>query len=265
MLILTIAAGGPLHTDLSSCWFYQEHQHPHLNIATSRCPWTLLWIGKLGGSIFFVPCLEFTFDTTSLVYGLQDVLSRQRSSCLDNSKCDVEHLLVQVKWLHATKKGCHPRAFHDACTNGHVEVADWLHGNCSACQERTKNQPSSPMLTFLGLWSGSGPYFGARWASFPPPAPLGMKMLKWLLEKYDLADALYHLLANAVIAGDEECFEFLMSQPEEFHQAARQSPSRVPPLMELAVKYGRVDMLPALSKITGTIILVRKMLNLLLT
>ena len=129
-----------------------------------------------------------------------------------------------------------------------------MYGNCSACQEWTEEQPGSRLLTFLGSWSGTGPYFVARWQStLPPPAPLGLKMLKWLLEKYDLADALYHLLANAVISGDEDCFDYLISQPEQFHQAARQSTSGAPPLMELAVKYGRVDMLPALSKFTGAL------------
>ena len=171
---------------------------------------------------------------------------------------------VQVKWLHAMKKGCHPRALHDACINGHVEVADWLYENCSACQEWNQEQPGSRLLTFLGSWSDCG-YFCGRWrATLPPPAPLGLKMLNWLLEKYELADALYHLLAYAVIAGDEVCFEFLMSQPEEFHQAARQSTSGVPPLMRLAVKYGRVDMLPALSKFTGALILASRMLTLAL-
>ena len=160
--------------------------------------------------------------------------------------------LVQVKWLHAMKKGCHPRALHYACTNSHVEVADWLHENCPACQEWTENQPGSRLLTFVGNWM----------AHSPPSAPIRMKMLRWLLERYQLADALYHLLANAVIAEDEDCFQFLISQPEKFHQAARQSKSQVPPLMQLAVKYGRVDMLPALSKITGTLILVSKSLKL---
>ena len=200
----------------------------------------LLWLGTFEWR-YAALMHQVHFKSPAVVQNLPNIQSSHQN----------RYLLVQVKWLHAMNKGCHSGALHYACTNGHVAVADWLHENCSVCQEWTESQPGPHLLAFLENWR----------ATQPSPAPIGMKMLKWLLEKYELADTLYHLLANAVIAGDEECFGFLISQPEQFHQAARQSNRRLPPLMELAVRYGRTDMLPALSKFTGTLTLVGKTLN----
>ena len=76
-------------------------------------------------------------------------------------------------------------------------------------------------------------------------------MLKWLLEDYVIGSSLYSLMENAVLAGSQECLEFLLAQPDRYHQAARQKKSKCRPLMELAAEYGRLGMLPALSKITG--------------
>ena len=93
----------------------------------------------------------------------------------------IKKMFVQVQWLHATKErkiGCHPEALYHACTNGHAEVAEWLYGNCASCQWWTEMQPGTPLLTFLGKWSGS--YFHGNWlATHPPPAPIKLGWRCW--------------------------------------------------------------------------------------
>ena len=158
---------------------------------------------------------------------------------------------MQVKWLYSRAKGYYPAAFSRACRSGHLEIARWLHDSCPACQAWSKKYkgqtPWSPNFEF---------FLGNRKLTHAPPVPIlpiSLEMLKWLLEKYEIEDTLYLLMANAVIAGDQACLQFLMEQPEEYHQAARQSENHMhrPPLMELAARHGRVDMLPVVSKLSG--------------
>ena len=78
-----------------------------------------------------------------------------------------------------------------------------------------------------------------------------LEMLKWLLQDSVIGNSLYRLSEIAVIAGSQECLDFLLAQPAECHQAARRNKSTCRPLMKLAAKYGRLDMLPALSKLKG--------------
>ena len=147
-----------------------------------------------------------------------------------------------MKWLHQVGRGCHSRAFHAACKSGHLEVAKWIKAHCLACQEWTLNQPAPKLASFLGELS----HFDSSNICSQ------LDMLQWLLQEYDIADHLYHLIGHAIPAGSQNSLQFLMAQPERYHQAARQSESVVhPSLMELAARHGRSEMLPCLATISG--------------
>ena len=149
---------------------------------------------------------------------------------------------MQVKWLHRMQKGCHCQAFSYACMEGHLEIAKWLQANCSCCQARAVQNSSPTLAIFL-----------QDWREFDSVGIGGhLEILKWLLQDYDIGDTLYRLIGNAVKAGSQECLEFLMAQPEKYHQAVRQKGGRLqqPPLMKIAVQFGRLRMLPALATIS---------------
>ena len=148
---------------------------------------------------------------------------------------------TQVKWLHSVKKGCHPEALRSACINGHLHVARWLKANCTACQEWTLQQPDQLASFTSDPLSIQSSNVGAH-----------LVILKWLLSEYEMGASLYRLVADAVLAGNEECFQFLMNQPEKHHLAAKCSRFRIHPcLMQIAAEHGRTAMLSALSQITG--------------
>ena len=149
---------------------------------------------------------------------------------------------VQVKWLHARSEGCHPLAFDQACRHGHLQVAKWLKAHCSRCQEWTVQKSDPSLQTFIHGLGGSNEVWGVGGH---------LEMLKWLLQDYVIGSSLYSLMEIAVIAGSQECLDFLLTQPEKYHHAARQSKSTCRPLMKVAARHGRLGMLPALSKITG--------------
>ena len=149
----------------------------------------------------------------------------------------------QVEWLHTVRKGCDPQALLCACKHGHLNVARWLQANCSACQRWTRQQ-QDPLAFFLEYPASFGSKVGGN-----------LEILQWLLGEFNMADNLYRLVGAAVVAGSEDCFQFLMAQPEKYHQAARQSKSPLQRcLMLLAAENGRTTMLPALtalSQVTG--------------
>ena len=127
---------------------------------------------------------------------------------------------------------------------GKLEVAKWLKANCPACQAWTLQQPEPRLASFLG-----------NLRSYSTNVCMDLDLLRWILKEYDIADNLYRLIGHAVISGSQECLQFLMSQPEKYHQAARHSNVVLHPLlMELAAEHGRLEMLPTLSTITGLLL-----------